>query len=367
MLLKKFQQLAQWVGFFAIAALALYGLVSLGSGQLWAAGDESRPAAEDAPAITIPSSFNYQGILRDDNGALVNGTRKIRVSLWTEVQNGSELYFEEFPAVSVRDGLFNVVMGSTKTLSPSHFRDNAPLFVGVSVGEGAELLPRQRIHPVPWALLATSAQEANTLVDNSSVNNLNLNGTTTLGDSILFPRNDGGVELQGENFVYAKDGVARIFSDSDGTYIDKNLTVGVNMNVNNNLNVKSGIFLDGNLPVLIKRWNNVTLPADGKIPTGIYNAQYHCSLGGWASYYDIDENGSGTWSRWLYTVNDEWTIDFRSYLDGGHGNVSVEIMCFRVGLYTQQTVNGSVTARDGSPLGDNSQTVSPPATEEQGE
>jgi hypothetical protein len=47
--------------------------------------------------------------------------------------------------------------------------------VGVSVDDGAELIPRQRIHPVPWALLSTSAQEAvtaNTLITNATVQGL---------------------------------------------------------------------------------------------------------------------------------------------------------------------------------------------------
>lgn len=189
MLLKKFQQLAQWVGFFAIAGLALYGLVNLGSGRLWAAGAESRTAATDAPQVTIPSTFNYQGFLRDGNGNLMNGSHKIKISLWTDVQNGSELYFEEFTNVSVRDGLFNVVMGSTKTMSPSYFQV-APLFVGITVDDAAqELLPRQRIHPVPWALLSTSAQSAttaNTLISGATVTNLRNDGALFLNSSTNF-------------------------------------------------------------------------------------------------------------------------------------------------------------------------------------
>ncbi len=194
MLFKKFQQLAQWVGFLAIAALALYGLVNLGSGRLWAAGAESRTAATDAPQVTIPSTFNYQGFLRDGQGNPMGGTHKITLKLWQDVlaTDVPALHTEDFPAVAVRDGLFNVVIGSLTVLDTNLFVNNVPLFVGVSVDDGAELLPRQRIHPVPWAILATNAQNAvnattagtaTTLVPDAAVPGLNVTSSQRTGNA----------------------------------------------------------------------------------------------------------------------------------------------------------------------------------------
>lgn len=339
MLLRKFQQLAQWVGFLAIAGLALYGFMSLGSGRLWAAGDESRRAETDAPAITIPSSFNYQGFLRDGNGNPMNGTHKIKISLWTDVQTGSELYFEEFASVAVRDGLFNVVMGSTKTMSPSYFQNVAPLFVGITVDDAAqELLPRQRIHPVPWALLSTSAQEATTLVNGASVSNVDLNGTTGLGDSILFPRGDGGVEFQGENFMDAKDGAARFFVNSGGATIYKDASV------NGNLSVGGAITTNGFAPILLKRYQK-ELINNTMVDTGIPASRYTCTVAGWREYMDINEIGSAEWIRMTY-VNSagNWELWFYSKVHGSTPNPEIwaDVLCFHNNLVNVQYVSASV-------------------------
>lgn len=335
MLLKKFQQLAQWVGFLAIAGLALYGLVTLGSGRLWAAGEESRPAAEDAPAITIPSTFNYQGFLRDGQGNPMGGTHKITLKLWKDVEatNVAALHTEDFPAVSVRDGLFNVLMGSLASLDTNIFVNNAAIFVGISVDDGAELLPRQRIHPVPWAILATSAQSATTLVNGASVSNLKLNDTTDIGDAIMFPRGDGGVEFQGENFMYANNGAARFYVDSGGARIYKNATVDGNVNI-------GGKITTGVKPILIKRYNDVAVH-NTNFNLGISANDYACTIGGWAVNMDVNEIGYALWSRSTYTESGTWHIQFYDKVHGQTPNppVSFDVICFRYDITQWQ--NGS--------------------------
>lgn len=340
---KVFQQVAQWVGFLAIAVLAFYGLLTFGSGRLWAAGEASRPAAQDAPAITIPSSFNYQGLLRDPQGNLMNGPHKVRVSLWTEVQSGAELFFEEFPTVSVRDGLFNVVLGSTKPMPPAIFQNTMPLFVGVSVDDGAELLPRQRIHPVPWALLA---ERATTLVNNASVTNLQLNGATKIGNSWLQSGNGGGIDLQGENLVYSKDGNIRFLVDNSGTYIHHDLEVQRNLKVGVAADVKGALYLDGASPVLIKRWSNIAYPANGVLATGISANNYECTMGGWAANFDVNEINAGLWSRRVYPENGQWYILFMTRTDGTPSALFLEVVCFRKGMFEVQY--GTARNSDGS-------------------
>jgi len=51
------------------------------------------------------------------------------------------------------------VVGDAQVLPISVF-DTFPLYLGLSVNDDAELLPRQRFHPVPYAMQATSAQNA---------------------------------------------------------------------------------------------------------------------------------------------------------------------------------------------------------------
>jgi hypothetical protein len=109
--------------------------------------------------VTIPSAFSYQGILRDANGNLINGAVNLKLQLYGDVTGGAALYSEDFANINVRDGIFTVVVGDAQVLPISVF-DTFPLYLGLSVNNDAELLPRQRFHPVPYAMQATSAQNA---------------------------------------------------------------------------------------------------------------------------------------------------------------------------------------------------------------
>jgi hypothetical protein len=115
--------------------------------------------AAAAAATTIPTAFSYQGTLRDASGNLVNGTVNLSLRLYGVVTGGTPLYTENFTNVNVRSGLFTVIVGDAQALPASVF-NTFPLYLGIKVNNDAELLPRQRLHPVPYAMQATSAQSA---------------------------------------------------------------------------------------------------------------------------------------------------------------------------------------------------------------
>ena len=131
------------------------------------------PAA--APqAVTIPSTFSYQGTLRDASGNLLNGPVNLTLKLYAVVTGGNALHTESFANVNVRNGVFSVVVGDNTPLAPTVF-DNAPLYLGISVNSDAEMLPRQRLHPVPWAMqssTALTAVTANNLAPGGGVPNI---------------------------------------------------------------------------------------------------------------------------------------------------------------------------------------------------
>ena len=120
-------------------------------------------AAVSAPhaAVTIPHTFSYQGTLRDANGDLISGTVNLTLKLYAAVTGGSALHSESYTGVNVRDGLFSIVVGDATPIAPTVF-DNYPLYLGLSVNSDPEMLPRQRLHPVPYAMQANSAQTAGT-------------------------------------------------------------------------------------------------------------------------------------------------------------------------------------------------------------
>jgi hypothetical protein len=60
----------------------------------------------------------------------------------------------------VRNGLFIVVVGDGGTPIGATVFNNAQLYLGITMDNDSELIPRQRIHPVPWAMQASTALSA---------------------------------------------------------------------------------------------------------------------------------------------------------------------------------------------------------------
>ncbi|MBG30171.1 MAG: hypothetical protein CMI31_09235 [Opitutae bacterium] len=66
----------------------------------------------------VPPLINYQGLLLDDNGTVVNGTKNITLKVFDAATDGNEFYSETIGAVVVTDGLyaFNFGSGGTNVL-----------------------------------------------------------------------------------------------------------------------------------------------------------------------------------------------------------------------------------------------------------
>jgi len=96
----------------------------------------------------IPEKLNYQGVLKDSQGAVVpDGTYTMTFRIYNVASGGSPLW-EETQDVSVSKGVFNVVLGSVNPLDVS-FSDQ--LYLGISVSGGEELSPRLPFTSVPYA------------------------------------------------------------------------------------------------------------------------------------------------------------------------------------------------------------------------
>lgn len=347
MIQEKFQQLAQWVGFLTIGALALYGLVTIGSGRIWAAGEASIAAETNATSITIPSTFNYQGFLRDGNGNPMTGEHTLVVKLWTLVSGGTELYTETFANVSVRDGLFNVLLGDVSG-GPlnSIFQNQQAIFVGVTVDGGTELIPRQRIHPVPWALLSTNAQNATTattLTPNASVQNLTNKGALSIDDA------NHRIDATSDQFTngdvlrfFGPKGFSWVGADKNQYIMHLNDTTGLEVY---GLNVAGSMTVSGVKPILIKRYNG-KLVNNTEIDTGISATNYRCTVGGWAVNMDIDENGYGLWARWAFVKDGKWFVQLYNKVHGQTPNPEVffDVLCFHNNMVDFS--EGAASSRD---------------------
>jgi hypothetical protein len=147
----------------------------------------AQDAAPEA-ALAIPTTLNYQGYLREPDGSLTTGTYDITASIYDVATGGSPLYTTTLTGVTVRDGLFDIVLGDDPALPSSVFA-NAPLYIGVKLNGGDELIPRQRLHAVPWAFQASTLinnAAAQTIKGLTSNGKVTVNGKTTMnGDATV--------------------------------------------------------------------------------------------------------------------------------------------------------------------------------------
>ena len=119
------------------------------------------------------ATINYQGKLQDTTGAaVVDGSYNVRFWLLpdTSTATTSALWTEELTGsnqVSVQNGLFSVMLGSTTPLSSVDFAQTLYLAVEIG-GTGAptwdgEMLPRKPLGTVPAAFQAAEANNATTV------------------------------------------------------------------------------------------------------------------------------------------------------------------------------------------------------------
>ena len=112
MLFKKFQIVTQIVGCVTIALLAIYGLLMVLSGDspVWAAiGQAATLAGEE-----IPSTFNYQGFLRDPDGSLTTGSYTITARIYDLATEGTALYMATVLNVTCETACSTLCWGMTR-------------------------------------------------------------------------------------------------------------------------------------------------------------------------------------------------------------------------------------------------------------
>ncbi len=146
-------------------------VLALGA-MLWAAGNaavaprevaSSKPQAPSlgAEAITIPQMLSYQGKLTDTLGGPVpNGSYPIMLLLYT-VPSGGSPFWTETQSVTVKNGLFSVLLGSVTPIGS--LPSAGAVYLGMTVSGGPELTPRVRIVSAAYAYLTEQAANADLL------------------------------------------------------------------------------------------------------------------------------------------------------------------------------------------------------------
>jgi len=120
-----------------------------------------------------PNYFNYQGLLKDDQGEpLDTGAYQMEFSIYDVALDGDPIWgpflFDDgtdeghSKRVQVANGRFNVILGPTDTTGRSlaEVFSGDTAYVQLRVGTGDPILPRQQILSTPYAFKAAAAVSA---------------------------------------------------------------------------------------------------------------------------------------------------------------------------------------------------------------
>jgi len=106
----------------------------------------------------VPQLINYQSKLFDADGACLSEVKAMTFEFRDAPAAGNLLGgFSEAQNVTVADGVFNVLIGSTTDGGvPQSIFDGADVYLSVTI-QGEELTPRQRVAAVGFAFKAADA------------------------------------------------------------------------------------------------------------------------------------------------------------------------------------------------------------------
>ena len=68
-------------------------------------------------ALAVPQEINYQGYLTDAEGNPLNGSVSMTFRLYDNLTGGTLLWVEGPSSVTVKEGVFNVVLGSVEPIT----------------------------------------------------------------------------------------------------------------------------------------------------------------------------------------------------------------------------------------------------------
>lgn len=107
----------------------------------------------------VPHMINYQGKLTTASGGCLNDTVQMTFTIYSDSLGVSPDWTETQTEVVVKEGIFNVLLGSVDSIPESVFTGEIR-FLGVAVGSDAEMTPRKAIVTVGYAYQAQNSDRA---------------------------------------------------------------------------------------------------------------------------------------------------------------------------------------------------------------
>ncbi len=113
-------------------------------------------------ASAQPAFVTIQGVLTDANDVPIDEETDLTISIYASDTDTTPLYTET-QSVLVDGGFFTLYLGAVQALDLELFKNNSAPFLGITVGDEAEMAPRLPIGTVPFAAFAPYAGDAATL------------------------------------------------------------------------------------------------------------------------------------------------------------------------------------------------------------
>ena len=154
---------------------------------------------------SVPQLINYQGFLTDQVGKALNETLNITFRLYPDTSEFSTWKWSEEQAVEVTNGLFNVLLGSSKPLTSALL--NANKYMGIKVEGELEMKPRMLLASVASSIQAEKAYvlSAN---DGDPENAVIVDEAGNVGIGVENPRE----KLDVDGLVFAKGFKTKIYT-----------------------------------------------------------------------------------------------------------------------------------------------------------
>lgn len=212
--------------------------------------------------LAQPTTITYQGILTDENGDPINGTRNVSVEIFDSQTGGSSLWTESHSNVDFSEGLFNIELGSNTSLSGVDFSDNVWLEITV---ESTTLSPRIAFNASGYTF---SSKESKGI---TSDNNVTIE--TTAGNS---------------NITLTPDGAGRVLTTSD-LINDGSMQIGTDSDPNYTFGYNTFVMSENNLRLLFDDTSNSSF-----FPDFDWQLEINSSINGGTNHFAVNNMNNVT-------------------------------------------------------------------------
>jgi hypothetical protein len=106
-----------------------------------------------------PSTMAYQGRLTNITGDPITAVSNVIFSVYVGASGGTALWAETLSVAPNDQGIFTIELGNTRPLSSVVF-DGSVRFIGIKVGDDAEMIPRQFVTSAPYAISAANIPDS---------------------------------------------------------------------------------------------------------------------------------------------------------------------------------------------------------------